>query len=101
MNLSLPDLLPSTVGAMAELCVAADLLRHGFEVFRAVSPHSTCDLAVLKGGKLYRVEVKAGYRTASGVLKGNAAKNPHDILAIYHAGEGIVAYTPELQSLSN
>jgi len=80
MNLSLPDLLPSTVGAMAELCVAADLLRHGFEVFRAVSPHSTCDLAVLKG---------------------NAAKNPHDILAIYHAGEGIVAYTPELQSLSN
>lgn len=49
-----------TVGAANELRVAADLMFKGYEVFRALSPQASCDLAILKNGKLLRVEVRSG-----------------------------------------
>lgn len=55
-----------TTGAVSELRVAADLLERGYEVFRAVSPSCSCDLAVLKDGKLVRVEVRTGYESPTG-----------------------------------
>ena len=58
-HLGLPT---STVGAIAELKVAIDLMQKGYEVFRALSPASSCDIAVLKNGKLIRVEVRTGYK---------------------------------------
>lgn len=42
---------------MHELVVATDLLRRGYDVFRSLSPASTCDLAILKNRRLIRVEV--------------------------------------------
>jgi hypothetical protein len=57
-----------TVGALHELTVAVDLLRRGYAVFRALSPTCGCDLAVLKGRDLLRVEVKSAYRGRSGNL---------------------------------
>jgi hypothetical protein len=54
--------LPSgTVGAMAELLVCTDLLKHGYYVFRAVSPSCYCDLFAKKDEKSFEIEV----RTAS------------------------------------
>ena len=34
------------IGAMHEMMVATDLLRRGWEVFRSVSPSSSCDLVI-------------------------------------------------------
>lgn len=48
-----------TTGAISELVICCDLLRRGYEVFRSVSPSCSCDLAVLKDGKLLRIEVKS------------------------------------------
>ncbi len=52
-----------TAGAIGELKVAADLLAKGYEVFRAVSPSCSCDLAILLKDQLLRVEVRTGYRS--------------------------------------
>src|ERR1700675_586893 len=67
-------LVSGTVGAMNELLVAADLLRRGFSVFRAMSQACSCDLAVLKGRTLLRVEVTTGTLTPGGKI----SYAPHD-----------------------
>lgn len=76
---------PGTVGALAELVVAVDLMERGLEVFHAMSPSSSCDLAVLDGAVLRRVEVRTGHRTATGRLV--FFRNPrddgrHDLFAV-------------------
>lgn len=86
----------STTGAISELFVAVDLLQRGYDVFRAVSPSSICDLAIVKDQKLLRVEVKTGYSTASGKLQYSAGtgidRSKFDILAVVRKGE--VIYDP-------
>lgn len=57
-----------TTGAMHELLACVDLMRKGFEVFRAVSPASKFDLAAFYEGKLFRVEVTTGSHTGAGGL---------------------------------
>lgn len=75
-------LAKATVGTLAELRVAVDLLLKGYEVFRAVSSACSCDLAILKNGKLLRVEVKTG-AYYNGKLYANKGKiHQYDILAI-------------------
>ena len=89
------DLQSGTVGAIHELEVACDLLRMGYEVFRAMSPSCSCDLAILKDGKLLRVEVTTGYRAASGRIQHPHANRAHryDIVAIIVQGR--IVYQPE------
>jgi hypothetical protein len=48
-----------SAGAIAEYIVVADLLAKGIEVFRAASPHCSCDLVIRAGDLLLRVEVKS------------------------------------------
>src|ERR1039458_5705718 len=56
------DKIPTgTVGTIGELRVCVDLLSRDYEVFKAVSNHCSCDLAVLKNGMLKRIEVRTGY----------------------------------------
>lgn len=65
--------LPSgTTGAIAELRVAVDLMSRGFEVFRALSPSASCDLAIISNDHLLRVEVRTSYY---GVKDGTITKN--------------------------
>jgi len=93
------DLPTSTVGAVAELRVAADLLNRGYEVFRALSPSTSCDLAVLKDGILHRVEVRTGHIKPNGELgyhvklKDNGRQ---DIYAVVRPNE--IHYIPPLPS---
>lgn len=56
-NHSLPT---GAVGAASEMIVCVDLINKGWEVFRAVSPASPCDLLIMRDGELLRVEVKTG-----------------------------------------
>lgn len=56
-----PGLATGTVGAIAELRVCAELMAKGYDVFRSVSQHCSCDIAILKNRSLLRVEVRTGY----------------------------------------
>lgn len=70
-----------TVGAIGELRVASDLLAKGVEVFRALSPSCSCDLAVLKNGMLKRIEVRTAYRQKDGTVRYCKVSTRADILA--------------------
>ncbi len=83
-----------TVGAISELRVSVDLLQKGFEVFRALSQSCSCDLAVLKDGKLLRIEVRTAYRSMAGKTLISNKKHRADHLAMAF-GDSIV-YEPAL-----
>lgn len=57
-----------TTGAISELRVAIDLMSKGYDVFRALSPSCSCDLAILKEGKLLKIEVRTAHKNVRGVL---------------------------------
>ena len=50
-----------TTGAISELRVSVDLLRKGYDVYRALSPNAPGDLAILIDGNLLLVEVRTTY----------------------------------------
>ena len=84
------SLSSGTQGALSELRVCADLLQKGYSVFRSVSPSCSCDLAILKDGKLLMVEVKTGSRHKDGrVFHPQVRETNHfDVLAVaLHDGE--------------
>lgn len=90
-------LTSGTQGAVAELLVCVNLTRLGYEVFRAVSPHSSCDIIALRGGRALRVEVRTGYKTLTGELrwpKPQRDVGKSDVYAIVF--DDTVTYQPEL-----
>jgi hypothetical protein len=87
------------VGAMTELMVCVDLIKRGYEVFRAVSPASSCDIAILKNNQLLRIEVKTGYRYLNGAIGsgyGENQKGRFDILAIVIHKTNEIIYQPNI-----
>ena len=50
----------SIIGTVSELRAAVSLFKHGYHVFRALSPACPCDLIGLKSGKLTTFEVRTG-----------------------------------------
>lgn len=99
LKLNRKNNIPSgSVGAMHELVVSADLIRRGFNVFRALSPSCPCDLAIIKDKKLYRVEVTTGYLTKKGIIMHiNKDSNKYDLLVIVHNDN--IIYKPEIETL--
>lgn len=97
-----PTISSGTRGAISELVVCADLMSRGFEVFRALSPHTSCDLAVLLGGRLVRVEVRTGTRGLDGTLhyptKGSD-KGRQDLWAIVDKRTHQIEYSPPIGSV--
>lgn len=93
LGLGLPK---GATGAISELLVSADLLRRSYEVFRSVSAHCSCDLAILKEGKLLKVEVTTGYRNkrTGNLLCSKRRSEKFDILAVVVSGE--IIYEPTL-----
>lgn len=90
-----PHLSTPTVGALHELLVAADMLKHGLQVFRALSASCDCDLAALAGKKLIRVEVTTGYKGRTGALIYPPHKPENfDVIAVVSKGE--VYYFPPM-----
>jgi hypothetical protein len=92
--------LPSgTTGAISELLVSSDLLRRGYAVFRALSPSCSCDLAILKGGRLFRVEVRTAYRhqKTRRLFYPKVDPEKSDIAALVVGGTEII-YIPELEA---
>lgn len=58
LRYSLP-ITSHNVGAICELQVCADLIIKGFEVFRSVTPHASCDIIGKMDGVLISIEVRA------------------------------------------
>ena len=58
----------ATTGAIAELRVSIDLLQKGYDVFRALSPSCSCDLAILKDAKILRIEVRTCFIGVTGKI---------------------------------
>lgn len=92
-----------TVGAISELRVATDLMSNGFHVFRALSPSCPCDLAIVKGSKLVRVEVTSGTLTIYGKKTQSALKlrrlGIHFELLAHVYRDGTIEYIPPLAEM--
>lgn len=92
------DIPPGTVGAIHELVASIDLMKNGYHVFRALSPSCQCDLLLLIGEKVLRVEVTTGTLHTNGTLYFPAKqKHRFDILAVVCGNK--VTYFPSLSEL--
>lgn len=86
---------PATVGAIAEFLVSVDLMKRGYDVYKALSPAASCDLVIVSRDfkKVYRVEVKSG-QLKNGRIYPNQKSNRFDILAVVIQDK--VIYQPEV-----
>lgn len=79
-----------TIGALAELMVSCELMRVGYEVFRAMSPSSDSDLIAIKDNTIYKIEVRTG--RYSDVGKIHYPKNKTDgkhVIVVTHSDQKI------------
>ena len=83
-----------TVGAIGELMVSVDLMKKGYEVFRALSPSCSCDLAILKDKKLLRIEVRTGYFAHPSEKQ--KQRHKADVLAVIIHKTNTIVYSPDL-----
>lgn len=115
-NLIAPEAPPAAAtplarGAVAELAVAADLFRHGLEVFTPIHGYSRYDMiAADSANRLYRVQVKSGcskagslvvsLKSVSATSSGNTIRpldlTTLDLLAVYDTTTRQVAYLSPL-----
>jgi len=97
-HLTFPDVSQGNTGAFSELIVCADLLAHGFYVFRSVGPNALYDLIVTKGTSLTKVEVKTTCKLDGGEFHVPKLKsNHHDVLALVVPALKEIKYIPELK----
>ena len=88
---------PGTVGALSELIASADLMRKGFEVYRALSPASSCDVLAIKGKKVFTFEVRTGYKSTDGKrITVNRTNQRAENLIIVIRGTNEIVYEPEI-----
>jgi hypothetical protein len=88
----------TAIGVVSELLVCTDLTMRGYEVFRPLSQHASCDLLALDGNRAWRVEVKTGYRQSGCSSVRGRQVGQHDVLAIVIRNKRIV-YKPNLPSI--
>ena len=86
-----------TVGAMSELLASIDLMRRGFEVYRALSPSSSCDLIALKNSRIYKFEVRTAYRNQDGSINYSKTSIRADRVVAILLRENVVVYIPKLK----
>lgn len=87
------------IGAACELLVSADLLRRGWDVYRAVASNCDSDLIILKGRTCARIEVKSAVIDKRGRVRHKPLdKNKHEILALVFLRDFRIEYTPEPES---
>jgi hypothetical protein len=88
-------------GAIGELQVVCDLMRHGLMVYRALHPHSAVDLiALVNKTKPVRIEVRSGSRPKTLALFSvnrppKDRRHLYDVLAIPFP-DGEVIYEPPI-----
>jgi hypothetical protein len=68
----------------------------GYEVFRTVSPHSKCDLVVIKDGDVKRIEVRTAWKNHKTGHLAYATKGRYDHLAAVLIESNEIVYDPPL-----
>lgn len=87
------------------MLVAIDLLKRGFEVYRAAFQGMPCDMLARRTewdhNQVWRFEVTTGNRTAAGtVVHPERNTAVFDVLAVV-LGDGGIVYKPEINSVMN
>jgi hypothetical protein len=86
-----------SLGALAELLASVDLMKRGYEVFRALSPACSCDLIAMKAGVILRVEVRSARRKIDGAVRYPTKNIKGDQIAAVTHDDGAIHYVPELK----
>jgi hypothetical protein len=86
------------IGALGEILVIHDLMSKGYEMFRAISPCSTCDMVALRDGRLFRVEATKGKRSSKRLNWSHHDPARYDLLAVWEEN-GSITYSPALEDL--
>jgi len=91
-----PGVSSGTCGAIAELIVAAHLLRNGWEVFRNIAPNGPADLMVRKNGITLDIDVTSGVRNKNDKVyhSKQAHRRRAGTIAILLAGDEIIFDPP-------
>jgi len=87
-----------TIGAISELSVACHLMNLGYDVFRSLSPHASCDLVAIKGQRVLRIEVKTAGTKYGKIVKPtvtNHGKFEHLAMVVRRRG---VVFDPPLEA---
>jgi predicted AAA+ superfamily ATPase len=87
-----PKVVHNNAGAFCELVIAADLLRRGYEVFRSVSAHSSCDLVCIKNRESLRVEVKTAHQIKGVLWRTRELDHDVDLVAFYVRENDSIVY---------
>ncbi len=89
-------LCSGTLGALQELRVCIDLMSKKYEVFRALSPSSFCDILAFKEGKFFDIEVRTAHKSPTTGKIYYIQKNIKGHFKALVVGEEIT-YEPELR----
>ncbi len=92
-----------SIGAINEMSVASHLLKHGYDVYRAISHGAPYDLVASSDGELWRIEVRTCYRRNDGRVsykdpKCGQDRGVYDVLAMVVNGE--IIFDPDPWGLS-
>jgi hypothetical protein len=91
-----------TVGAIAELVVSVDLMKMGYEVYRALSPASSCDILALKENFSLKFEVRTGrYVNGTGNLYYPKKRTVGKNVAVVTFSDNKIHYIPDLPNFSD
>lgn len=91
------DTSQGTVGTVSELIVAAHLLNCGYDVFRSMSPHASCDLVALKGGRTIKIEAKTAEMKSGRIIHPTIRnRGCYDVLALVVRNREII-FDPPLE----
>ncbi len=92
----LEHIATGTVGAIAELVVSADLMRKGYDVYRALSPSCNADILAIKGSEMKKYEVRTGryYKNNDGSYKLSYPKQriAGKSVAVLTHSDGVIHY---------
>lgn len=66
------------IGAIGELAVSQDLIRQGWEVYRAIHGNTRVDLVALKGSEVRRIQVKTSTECKTGAIPLYLKKSHHN-----------------------
>ncbi len=102
LNLGAGDQNEGRGTAIAELSIAVDLMRQGYEVFQALSPQAPCDLLAMHGSTILRVECKKTDLDANGRSRRDIRQKvgKFDVLAIL-TSSGAVVYQDHNEAFGN
>lgn len=86
----------SKLGAISEVYVAFDLMKKGYDVYRALSPSSDSDLVAIKKDVVLTVEVKTGKYNSTGGFNYCKKNIKSSITAVVLYRDSKIIYIPDL-----